>query len=91
MDMEAERLARKDALDMAHTKASDEYFRAFENCYNKILANQRNEECALAAADSAARRAYVETHCSVYRETCGKERANFDNNMRGSNSVALSA
>ena len=78
MDMEAERRARKNALDMAHDKGRDEYFKAFETCYGKFLAEYRNAERALAAADSAARRAYVETHCAIYKEACGKERANFD-------------
>jgi hypothetical protein len=88
MKLDVERLVRGDALDLAHNKARDEYFKAFENNYRKILVEQHNEERALAAADGAARRAYVETHCAVYREACGKERANFDDDARRSDKAA---
>ena len=91
MDMEAEKLARKDALDTAHNKAREEYCKTFEKSYRKIFEELRNEERALAAADGAARRAYVETHCAVYKQACGKERANFDDNTRQPERAALSA
>lgn len=91
MDVEAERTARKKALDSAHKRARDEYFRAFDDCYHKVLVDERSEESALAAADGAARRAYVEMHCAVYKEVCGNERANFDVKKRQSENAALSA
>ena len=72
MDMDAERRARQTALDMAHNRARDEYFKAFEKSYHKILEEQHDKDRALTAADGAARRAYVETHCAVYKETCNK-------------------
>ncbi len=91
MDMETERRVRKDALDAAHDKARDEYFKAFEKIYRRIIEEQRDVHHALAAADGAARRAYVETHCAVYKEVCGKERANYDKDARQSERAALCA
>jgi hypothetical protein len=91
MDMEAERLARKNALDSAHNKARDEYFKAFEQIYRAILEEHRDALRALTAADGAARRAYVETHCAVYKEVCGKERANYDADTRQPERAALCA
>ena len=91
MDMETERRARKDALDSAHSKARDEYFSVFEKIFRGVLEEQRDEHRALTAADGAARRAYVETHCAVYKEVCGKERANFDNDTRQPERAALCA
>ena len=88
MDLELERQVRGNALDLAHNKGRDEYFKALENTYRKVLIELRNEECALVAADGAARRAYVEMHCAVYKETCGKERANFDDDARRSDKAA---
>jgi hypothetical protein len=91
MDMEAERLARRNALDSAHNKAREEYFAAFEKIFRAILEEHRDEHRALTAADGAARRAYVETHCAVYKEICGKERANFENDTRQPERAALVA
>lgn len=91
MDLEKEKSARKDALDAAHNKARDEYFKEFEKIYRAILEEQHDEHRALAAADGAARRAYVETHCAVYKEACGKERANVANEPRQPERAALHA
>ena len=91
MDMETEIRKRKEALDTAHGKARDEYFSVFDKIYLRILQEQHDEHHALTAADGAARRAYVETHCAVYKEVCGKERANYDNNTRQPERAALGA
>ena len=89
--MDMERRTRKDALDTAHSKARDEYFSAFDKIYLRILQEQHDEHRALTAADGAARRAYVETHCAVYKEVCGKERSNYNNDKRQPEKAALSA
>ena len=91
MDMEVEKQARKGALDTAHNKARDEYFKAFEKTYRAIFEEQHDKNRALAAADGAARRAYVETHCAVYKAACGKERANSDSDTREPEKAALCA
>ena len=70
IDIDAEILARQDALnianDLAHFKASEAYVTAFRQTYNARVTESRDTDAALHGADEVAKQAYCNVHCLTF-------------------------
>ena len=77
IDIDAEILARQDALnianDLAHFKASEAYVTAFRQTYNARVTESRDTDAALHDADEIAMQAYCNAHCVAFMNAIAKK------------------